>query len=61
VKWLLGVIRKDIKPKNMISRQLYRAGSAFEKVQAGEANDFDVMIYFNLWKGIWKVGDLYTR
>jgi len=45
----------------MISRQLYRAGSAFEKVQAGEANDFDVMIYFNLWKGIWKVGDLYTR
>ena len=58
VQWLLDLLLNEMKLKNLTRKYLkpFKAGSAFEKVQAGEATDFDVMIFLDISKGIWKVG-----
>ena len=33
----------------------FNTGSAYEKVQAGEAKDFDVMIFLHVRKWAWEV------
>ncbi|XP_067943053.1 uncharacterized protein [Watersipora subatra] len=54
VKWLVKQFEGEMKGYWYRS---FNAGSAYEKVQAGEAKDFDVMIFLNIRKWLWQVHD----
>ena len=52
VKWLVKQFRKHIGGHIY---KTFNTGSAYEKVQAGEAKDFDVMIFLHVRKWAWEV------
>ena len=54
MNWLLKLLQEEFRPHKVLFK-MFRAGSAYEKLQAGEASDFDVMVYMNIWRGKWKV------
>lgn len=51
---MLALFKKEIRPHNVIFK-MFRAGSAYERLQTGVASDFDVMVYMNVWRGRWHV------
>ena len=55
VKWLVKQFRKHIGGHIY---KTFNTGSAYEKVQAGEAKDFDVMIFLHVRKWAWEVCEL---
>ena len=52
VKFLTGKLKKEMGGHLF---RTFKTGSAYEKVQAGEAKDFDIMIFLNVRKWAWEV------
>ena len=52
VKFLMGKLKKEMGGHLF---RTFKTGSAYEKVQAGEAKDFDIMIFLNVRKWAWEV------